>query len=71
VEFITHRGGRSAGAIRVSFGLASNFGDVHRFLEFAVSLRDQTRLATTTVGSAWEISPLKRNFSRAGRSCGF
>jgi molybdenum cofactor sulfurtransferase len=45
VEFITHRGGRSAGAIRVSFGLASNFADVHRFLEFAVSLRDQTRLA--------------------------
>jgi len=46
---MTHRGGRSAGAIRVSFGLASNFADVHRFLEFAVSLRDQTRLAMGAV----------------------
>ncbi|HXW04317.1 MAG TPA: aminotransferase class V-fold PLP-dependent enzyme [Vicinamibacterales bacterium] len=45
VQFITHRGGRSAGAIRVSFGLASNFADAYRFLEFAASLRDQTRLA--------------------------
>jgi selenocysteine lyase/cysteine desulfurase len=45
VQFITHRGGRSAGAIRVSFGLASNFADAYRFLEFVSSLRDQTRLA--------------------------
>jgi selenocysteine lyase/cysteine desulfurase len=44
LQFITHRGGKSAGAIRVSLGLASNFEDVRRFVEFAASLRDQTRL---------------------------
>ena len=43
------RGGKSAGAIRVSFGIASNFADAHRFVEFAASLRDQTRL---TIGEA-------------------
>ena len=31
-------------AVRVSFGLASNFADLQRFVEFAASLRDQTRL---------------------------
>jgi selenocysteine lyase/cysteine desulfurase len=49
LQFITHRSGKSAGAIRVSLGLASNFSDVHRFLEFAGRLRDQTRL---TIGEA-------------------
>ena len=44
LQVIQHRGGKSAGAIRVSFGLASNFGDAYRFFRFAVSLRDQTRL---------------------------
>lgn len=44
VQVITHRGGKSAGAIRVSFGIASNVADAHRFLTFARSLRDQTRL---------------------------
>lgn len=44
LQFITHREGKSAGAIRVSFGLASNFADAYRFLQFAASLRDQTRL---------------------------
>ena len=44
LQIITHRGGKSAGAIRVSLGLASTFGDVQRFLQFAASLRDQTRL---------------------------
>ena len=47
LQFITHRDGKSAGAIRVSLGIASNFADVDRFLRFAASLRDQTRL---TVG---------------------
>ena len=37
------RGGKSAGAIRVSLGLASNFADVERFLQFAAGFRDQTR----------------------------
>ncbi len=35
---------KSAGAIRVSLGIASNFADVARFLEFVTSFRDQTRL---------------------------
>jgi len=45
LEIVTARGGKSAGAIRVSFGLASNFDDAERFLRFAESLRDQSRLA--------------------------
>jgi molybdenum cofactor sulfurtransferase len=49
LQIIAHEGGKSAGAIRVSFGLASNFADAHRFVEFADSLRDQTRL---TIGEA-------------------
>jgi hypothetical protein len=44
LQFITRRGGRSAGAIRVSFGIASNFSDAQRFVEFVEGLRDQTRL---------------------------
>jgi molybdenum cofactor sulfurtransferase len=45
LQFITHRGGKSAGAIRVSVGIASNFADVQRFVAFAASMRDQTRLS--------------------------
>ena len=48
LQFITHRGGKSAGAIRVSVGLASTFGDVQRFIEFAASFREQTRLSIGT-----------------------
>jgi selenocysteine lyase/cysteine desulfurase len=44
LQFVTHRGGKSAGAIRVSFGIASNFADAERFRQFAAGLRDQTRL---------------------------
>lgn len=44
LQMIAHDGGKSAGAIRVSFGIASNFADARRFVEFAESLRDQTRL---------------------------
>lgn len=44
-ELMQQRGGKSAGAIRVSLGLVSNFADVHRFVTFAESFRDQTRLA--------------------------
>jgi molybdenum cofactor sulfurtransferase len=43
--FLQHRGGKSAGAIRVSTGLASNFADVQRFVAFAEGLRDQTALS--------------------------
>ena len=45
LRFLTARGGRSAGAIRASLGVASNFEDVRRFREFAASLRDQSHLA--------------------------
>jgi selenocysteine lyase/cysteine desulfurase len=44
-ELMQQRSGKSAGAIRVSLGLASNFADVHRFVTFTEGLRDQTRLA--------------------------
>jgi selenocysteine lyase/cysteine desulfurase len=48
LQIIQHRGGKSAGAIRVSLGLASNFADVERFLRFAAGFRDQ---ATLTIGA--------------------
>ena len=45
VQLMQTRGaGKSAGAIRASFGIVSNASDVARFLEFVGSLRDQTRL---------------------------
>ncbi len=44
LQVIQHRGGKSAGAIRASLGLVTNFSDVWRFLRFAAELRDQTRL---------------------------
>ncbi|MCM3880790.1 MAG: hypothetical protein ND807_11845, partial [Vicinamibacterales bacterium] len=47
LQAITHRGGKSAGAIRASLGIACNFDDVHRFVQFVAGLRDQTRM---TVG---------------------
>jgi hypothetical protein len=40
--------GKSAGAICVSLGLASNFADVERFLRFAGGFRDQP---TLTIGA--------------------
>lgn len=44
MQIIQHRGGKSAGAIRTSLGLVSNFGDVYRFVHFLSGFRDQTRL---------------------------
>lgn len=44
LQVIQHRGGKSAGAIRVSLGIASNFADVQAFVRFASEFRDQTRL---------------------------
>lgn len=45
VQLIQHKGSnKSAGAIRVSVGLATNFADVEKFLDFARSLRDKTDL---------------------------
>ena len=48
LQVIQHRGGKSAGAIRVSLGMASNFDDVEVFLAFAAGFRDQTQL---TIGA--------------------
>lgn len=48
LQVIQHRGGKSAGAIRASLGLASNFADVDRLLTFAAGLRDRT---TLTIGA--------------------
>lgn len=45
LQIITHRGGKSAGAIRVSTGLVSNFADAYRFLRFVEGLRDQTQMS--------------------------
>ena len=44
LQIIQHRGGKSAGAIRVSLGIVSNFEDVRRFHRFVGDFRDQTRL---------------------------
>jgi hypothetical protein len=49
LQLMQDRGGKSAGAIRVSFGVASNFADAERFLRFAAGFRDQ---ATLTIGKA-------------------
>jgi molybdenum cofactor sulfurtransferase len=48
LQVMQHRGGKSAGAIRVSLGLVSNLADVERFLRFAAGFRDQT---TLTIGA--------------------
>ena len=44
LDVVTRNGGKSVGAIRVSLGIVSNFTDAHRFVQFAASLRDQTRI---------------------------
>jgi hypothetical protein len=43
-QFLTaleHADGKSAGAMRVSLGLATNFADVYRFVEFTRSFLDK------------------------------
>lgn len=44
LQFIAGRNGKSAGALRVSLGIASTFSDVYRFVQFITGLRDQARL---------------------------
>jgi selenocysteine lyase/cysteine desulfurase len=44
VQFMQHRGGKSAGAIRASLGIVSDFRDAYRFFRFAADFRDQTKL---------------------------
>jgi hypothetical protein len=41
---IQHRGNKSAGAIRISIGLVTNFADVYRFMYFAAGFRDKTNM---------------------------
>lgn len=48
LQHLQQHGGKSAGAIRVSLGLASNFADVERFLAFAAGFLDQTALSIGT-----------------------
>lgn len=49
MQLMQGRGHKSAGALRASIGLVSNFEDVWRFLQFVAGLRDQTRLAIGAV----------------------
>jgi selenocysteine lyase/cysteine desulfurase len=44
VRMMQERGHKSAGAIRASIGIATNFADVWKFLRFVAGFRDQTRL---------------------------
>jgi selenocysteine lyase/cysteine desulfurase len=45
LQIMQHRDGKSAGAVRVSLGQASNFADVERFVQFVAAMRDQSKLA--------------------------
>jgi selenocysteine lyase/cysteine desulfurase len=45
LRLMQHRGHKSAGAIRASVGLASNFVDVWRFVKFVEGFCDQARLS--------------------------
>jgi molybdenum cofactor sulfurtransferase len=63
LDLVTSRGGKSAGAIRVSLGLVSNFADAYRFIQFAESLRDQTRLAIGNVTCDIEAGRIIRDGS--------
>ena len=44
-RLMRERGHKSAGAIRASVGLATNFADVWRFVQFVSGFRDQSQLA--------------------------
>ena len=44
VRLMQNRGHKSAGSIRASIGVATNFPDILRFLRFIAAFRDQTRL---------------------------
>ena len=49
LHFLQREGGKSAGAIRVSLGVASNLADVERYADFAAGFQDQTALTIGTV----------------------
>src|SRR6266436_5013083 len=63
LQVIQHRGGKSAGAIRASLGLATNFVDVWRFQRFIASFRDQTRLTIGDVSFDIESCRILRDGS--------
>jgi hypothetical protein len=63
LQVIQHRGGKSAGAIRVSLGIASNFTDVHQFVQFAAEFRNQTRLTIGEVSFDIESCRVMRDGS--------
>ena len=44
VRLMQDRGNKSAGSIRASMGIATNFPDIWRFLRFIAGFRDQTQL---------------------------
>lgn len=45
VQLIQHKGSnKSAGAVRISVGIATNFADVEKFIRFVETLRDKTSL---------------------------
>jgi len=44
LQVIQHRGNKSAGAIRISTGLVTNFADVYHFMNFAAGFRDKTNM---------------------------
>ncbi len=48
-RLMENRGHKSAGAIRASVGLVSNFADIWRLLQFVADFRDQTSLAIGAV----------------------
>jgi hypothetical protein len=48
-QALQSRGGKSAGAIRVSTGIASNLVDIEQFLAFVSGFRDQTALVIGSV----------------------
>ena len=42
VEYLEHTSGKSSGAVRISVGLATNFGDVYKFMAFMRGFVDQS-----------------------------
>jgi len=45
VQLIQHKGSnKSAGAVRISVGIATNFPDIEKFIQFVRTLRDKTNL---------------------------
>jgi selenocysteine lyase/cysteine desulfurase len=63
MQLVQERGGRSAGAIRASLGIATNFSDVWRLVTFIRRFVDQTRLAIGAVSFDVETCRIIRDGS--------